>query len=344
MTREQATPTVTRPPEKELAAAVRGAQEVVVFEIASGHAVAARSFGGAVIDLAWDAHARGLWVLEGDGDGDESRAHRFALGAQDLEWVASSEPFAPSARVLPLGETALLLTEDMGTTWTLLDGGLAVLAPSKLVAKPNSLHAVASRGSERVCALATGLAANALPVDVLVTGSFAGGWHVTKTELAAPGRPESRLAFTPEREGAWLVRKQDDEPRFIVGSLDLPQGVAEPVWAVRSVAGAVGHFEEVVVDVEQTALIALLSRGVRAPLLVLVSLRDGESSLLAEVTGSTQSSAWLGRRLAISRGGALLVATEAAVSSYRRSGSPARPNFERVLELPLLGAPLAVLD
>lgn len=333
-----------RPTRPVLAAAARGANEIVIVDVSTGVTWMGHTFGGVLVDLAWEPTSQRLWVVEASARLDQARVHCFSLGGRTLQGVGKSETFAASARVLALGEMALVLSEDMATRWILLDAELKLLGPGMSHARPLSASVASLRDRRRIVALAPGLGANGADVDLVLTGEPSAGWRLAQLELPAAGRPASRLAGFPGRPEGWLVQKRAEEARFSLTKLApfAPRVVSAALH--RSVPGATGHLEEVVLDAQRSTLFALLADHDGSAALASIPLTQDAEGSVVELGARSQVAAWLARRLAFGAPGALLVATDIGVSVYRAVGDEQKPSLEPTLELDGFGPPLVLLD
>lgn len=326
---------IAAPRGPSLAAAVRGASELVVFDPISGQPSASVELGGPIVDLSWHGPSGRLLVLEATPELDATRARSFVLGRAGLVLVSSSPPFGPDARILGVAAGALLVTNEMGASFTALDPGLSPAGPTKLVAKPESLHSLGDAWDALALARAGSAGADA---DRFSVASFENGWHVESTEWPAPQRPVSRLAPVSPGRGH-LVRKWMDSPRFALANFP-----GEPVFTFRAAEVLPSaELEEVAWDAEQRALVALLSRPARPAMLVTLGVEAGALSSALELDGAAEVGVWLGKRIARASKRTLLVATSAGLSVLAASGTPEAPAYAPVRVLPDLGPPLVSL-
>lgn len=334
----------TRTPELPLAAATRGTHGVVVFEAATGTVLLERGFAGVVIDLAWQARAERLLVVEADPGLDHARVHGCTLGKRELSCNSSSPPAWPDARVSPMGDAALFATRELGTSIGLLDVDLVPFAPWKLVTEPVSIVAAGAPEDAAALALSRSWTRAGSGREALSRWRWDGAWKVQSQEFAAIGNPESRLAQSSTSGDTWLVRKWGDIPRLAVARLD-PTRPATPAFELRSAPGASGLLEEALLDTGQRAIVALLASEGAAAKLVALGLDAAARTSVIELTGGVEVGVWLGRRLALCTSGAALVATGSGLVVHRPTGTLGAPAFAQEPALTLeLGPPVVALD
>lgn len=330
-------------PRPGLAAAVRGTRELVVFEPANGRVRSSRELEGPIVDLSWHAPSGRLLVVVASEKLDATRAHAFTRGLVQLE---TSPPFGPEARVLALEGGALLVSNEIGASWTPLDESLTPLAQSQLVAKPDSLAEAQPPGGWHAVALSSALDPAGQDVDRIIDARFGQSWQLESTLWPAPARPVARIVARSSREDGLLVRKWGDVPRFALAELGTVRSRSAPRFARRAAPGADGELEEVAWDAEQRAVLALLVRASGTAMLACIGVEPGAQSSSLELEGKAELGVWLGKRLARVSPRELLVATSSGLSLLVASGTPAEPAYgatpKRVL--PDLGAPVVALD
>ncbi len=226
------------------------ATSFAAFHLETGEPYAERRLSGPILDLDWDEVSSRLLVVEASPEVDESviLAFRYRDGAFELD--SSSPRFSPESRVIALFGQTLALSEDMGVSWSLLDGDLQPVRPSKAIARPAGFRRIPGE----VMALDPhGLDEQGGDSDVLLGVKCAGAWEVGSFSVPAPGRPASRLAWDSESDRTFLVQQSGSAFDVVELSSTRPIGSFR-----REIEDASGELVEVVIDGD--TLIALLSR------------------------------------------------------------------------------------
>jgi hypothetical protein len=305
-------------PKIEFLFARRGIDELVVLDGQGDEPVASRTLSGPLVDLDWNGER--LLAVTAGTSGDTSRVEVWSVPDPTAnEWLscASHDALPEQTRALGFGPWWLLLGEDMGTSWTLLDSALAPLAPSKLLVRPSGLFVVPTRDGVTAVALNPSLLVAGQDADEIVSARFESSWKIEHASFDATGRPDSRLAHREGSDVAWVVRKPADGITFQLGQFLAVDPSAPQSFETRIVAGATGALQAVVVDETHARLIALLSRGEQPGALALVPLAEEAKGTVVALSAAVESSPWFSRQLLLEPSGMLSVATAAGIEQLR---------------------------
>jgi hypothetical protein len=312
----------------------RGSSEIVAFDPATGATFASQSLAGIILDLAWDPRGR-LLALERDTTLEESRVRAFSFGAGGFVETAASEPIAPEARVAPFGAHTLLMAEDMGVSWTLLDDELKPVAPSHHAVRPSGLLFA----GDALLALNPTLFEAGTYADQIVRARFDEAWQIETESVPAEGRPESRLARLDEDE-ALVVRKQSEESRFELARIGVTEASSPVAFVHLLIPGAIGSLEAVLVLGGRPVLVALLGRNQDPGALAFMGVDDRFPLGVVELDGAVEHSPWFTRRLVPSGGDRLLVDAGAGIRAYRLVGGTPALVVADGFSAPELAAPI----
>jgi hypothetical protein len=314
--------------------------ELAAFDRANGKTLARLPLEGPVIDLAWDsAHERALVVVQTP----ELEARLLAavtFDGSELAVVAHSEPISGAMRVRPWAERALLLSQELATSFSLLDPKLLPIAPSKALFLPAAF--ARAPDPRQLYALDANRFEAGLDHDALLRLSFEGSWQLEQWLIPAPGRPGSRLAQSSDPDSLWLVRKPIDAGVFEIAELDAVSPAAPTSFRSVELTLEPSSLVSVLLEPAQRVLIATLSRdelGGGHGALALLPLVASAPAALIPVDGFIESSAWPTAALAHDpETGRVLVGSSSGVHAYVASGDAAAPGL--ILDASFGGAEL----
>lgn len=285
------------------------------FDLETGASIAEAELEGAVIDLAWDAVHSRLLVVSLIGEGEQSNVSAFELTGGDWKRVATSKEFSAGTYVVTSQGTVVVMSEDIGVSWSILGSSLEPLGMPEVLGRPSGVVALSS--SELVALDPNGGSADGYE-DLLRRVRLEPLAELERVGFPAVARPASRWAVVEPGRVAAVVRKRDSEAAFETGGVELQGPLQAPSFLRREVPNATGTLAAVSYDPARNTLIALLSAGVLPGKIASFGIAPEASSNVIELDAPVETTSWPSRQLALhTASDTLLVATTSGVRAFR---------------------------
>lgn len=300
-----------------------GGSSFAAFDLETGASIAEARLDGAVIDLEWDGVHSRLLVVSLIGEGEQSNVSAFELRGGDWKHVASSQEFSTATYVIASHGTVVVMSEDMGVSWSLLGPELEPLGMPKVLGRPSGIAPLSS--TELVALDPNGGDANGYE-DLLRRVRLEPMSEVERVGFPAMGRPASRWALVEPGRVAAVVRKHESKPAFEVGGVELGALLEAPSFTFRDVPDATGALAAVSYDPARNELIALLSEGNGPGRIARFGVHAETPTTVIGLGAPVETSPWPNRQLAFhAASDTLLVATTSGVRAFR--GTRERKEF-----------------
>lgn len=291
-----------------------GGSGFAAFDLSTGASIAEAKLEGALVDLDWDAVHSRLLVVSLIGEGEQSNVSAWELASGSWKHVATSKEFSIATYVVASHGHALVLSEDMGVSWSLLDAQLQPLGMPKVLGRPSGLAPLSS--TELVALDPNGGDASGYE-DLLRRVKLDPLSELERVGFSAVDRPASRWAIVQPGRVAAVVRKHASEAAFEVGGVELGVTLAAPIFTRREVPNATGTLAAVVYDPGRNELISLLASDGDAHL-VRFSIEPDAVANVADLSATVELTPWPSRQLLLDApSDTLLVASSSGVRAFR---------------------------